>query len=199
MEERRENQESPFITLNTKKRKEGRFTIVQDKVRVHGREQPYDYLEIREGVCILAFRNGKVIVQRQYRYPVRSWQWELPGGFVDDGETPEEAAARELKEETGFYTRKLRPLGAFYPSFGSSNEKIHLFAAECGERGETMKEPGEAIETEEMDVESFAALIAEGAFMHGAGLAAWARYCGVNGMKAPKDLFPTDGMVCRRT
>lgn len=70
----------PFETLESEKVKAGRFTIVQDHVRVNGHEQPYDYLEIREGVSILPFHNGNILLQRQYRYPVRSWQWELPQG-----------------------------------------------------------------------------------------------------------------------
>ncbi len=170
------NRENPFETLRSEKKREGRFTIVQDRVRVNGHEQPYDYLEIREGVSILPIRAGKVLLQRQYRYPVRSWQWELPGGFIDAGETPEQAAARELKEETGYDAEELVSLGAFYPSFGSTNEKIHLFYAKCGEAGESAKEPGEVIEMAEMDVKDFQNLVADGAFMHGAGLAAWARY-----------------------
>lgn len=175
-------QDNPFTTLSSSKQKTGRFTIVEDSVRVNGHEQLYDYLEIKEGVCILPIHNGKVIVQRQYRYPVRSWQWELPGGFVDEGEAPEEAAVRELKEETGFGVKHMQALGAFYPSFGSTNEKIHLFFAECGEKGEDMREPGEAIEVTEMQMEKFTELVASGEFMHGAGLAAWARYCAANSL-----------------
>lgn len=166
----------PFETLETKKMKAGRFTIVQDRVRVNGHEQPYDYLEIREGVSVLPIRDGHILLQRQYRYPVRSWQWELPGGFVDPGETPEKAAARELKEETGYSVKELHSLGAFYPSFGSTNEKIWLFAAECGESGDCEREPGEVIRMEEMTEKEFTELVARGEFMHGAGLAAWARY-----------------------
>lgn len=168
--------ENPFTTLHSEKVHTGRFTIVQDRVRVGGREQNYDYLEIREGVCILPFHEGKVILQRQYRYPVASWQWELPGGFVDEGETPERAAARELKEETGFGAITLRSMGAFYPSFGSTNEKIHLFCAECGCPGESEREPGEVLYQEEVSENTFREMIADGSFMHGAGLAAWARY-----------------------
>ena len=177
MEKMEENQtESPFTTLRSEKCHTGRFTIVQDRVRVNGTEQNYDYLEIREGVCILPFHGRKVVLQRQYRYPISSWQWELPGGFVDEGELPEEAARRELKEETGLEAVNLRNLGAFYPSFGSTNEKIHLFSAECGNPGESEKEPGEVLYQEEIAEKTFREMIADGRFMHGAGLAAWARY-----------------------
>lgn len=168
--------DNPFVTLESKKISAGRFVIVQDQVQVNGYKQPYDYLEIREGVCVLPLRNGHVLLQRQYRYPIRSWQLELPGGFVDPGETPETAAIRELQEETGYKVKAIHPLGAFYPSFGSTNEKIHLYAAECGEAGENNREPGEMIELLEMTEPEFAQLVADGKFMHGAGLAAWARY-----------------------
>ena len=70
-------EKSPFETLESVKTKTGRFTIVQDQVRVNGHRQPYDYLEIREGVSILPIRDDKVLLQRQYRYPVRSWQWSF--------------------------------------------------------------------------------------------------------------------------
>lgn len=170
------SEKNPFETLKTGKVQAGRFRIVQDQVRVGGQEQPYDYLEIREGVSILPLLESRILVQRQYRYPVRSWQWELPGGFVDPGETPEQAAVRELEEETGYTVKKLHALGAFYPSFGSTNEKIWLFAAECGGQNRTDREPGEVISLTEMSMKDFGALVAGGEFMHGAGLAAWARY-----------------------
>lgn len=167
---------SPFQTLSHHKKEIGRFTVIQDRVRVNEHEQMYDYLEIRPGVCILPMKDGKVILQRQYRYPIQGWQWELPGGFVDEGETPQEAAARELKEETGYEAGQLCPLGAFYPSFGSTNEKIYLFFAECRAQSGCHREPGEVIQMQELPKEEFRKLVQSGEFMHGAGLAAWARY-----------------------
>lgn len=79
-------EKGPFETLESVKTKTGRFTIVQDQVKVNGHRQSYEYLEIREGVSILPIGEGKILLQRQYRYPVRSWQWELPGGFIDPGD-----------------------------------------------------------------------------------------------------------------
>lgn len=90
---------------------------------------------------------------------------------------------RELQEETGYTVTRLHHLGAFYPSFGSTNEKIWLFAAECGEAGDADREPGEVIRMEETTLEEFGRMVADGTFMHGAGLAAWARYLSMNKTK----------------
>lgn len=166
----------PFQTLASEKINVGYFTVVKNRVKVNGHEQPYDYLEIKSGVSVLPIKGDKIVMQRQYRYPIHSWQWEIPSGFVDEGESFEEAAIRELKEETGYEVQRLYELGAFYPSFGSTNEIIHLFAAECGALGENNREPGELISVVEVSEDEFKRLIASGEFMHGAGLAAWARW-----------------------
>lgn len=85
-------------------------------------------------------------------------------------------ARRELLEETGYHAKTLINLGAFYPSFGSTNEKIYLFAAICGERTGGKLDEAEVLNVEEIPVESFREIVSSGDFMHGAGLAAWARY-----------------------
>lgn len=166
----------PFETINSEKKTIGHFTIVSDRVKVNGRLCPYDYLEMKEGVCILPLHGKKIVTLKEYRYPIRSWQRELPGGLIDPGESPEEAASRELAEETGYQAVKLTDLGAFYPSFGSTNEKIYLFAAICGEHTDNSLDEAEVLHTEEIPLEEFEKLVASGEFMHGAGLAAWVRY-----------------------
>ncbi|MGN0203710.1 MAG: NUDIX hydrolase [Coprococcus sp.] len=174
--ENRTESGNPFQTIKSEKIQMGRFTIVSDEVRVNEKMHPYDYLEMKEGVCILPFHEGNILLLREYRYPIRSWQWELPGGLIDPGETPAAAAGRELQEETGYHAKNWMDLGAFYPSFGSTNEKIHLFAAFCSFCSETELDPAELLNLHEVPVEEFTKLIASGKFMHGAGLAAWVRY-----------------------
>jgi ADP-ribose pyrophosphatase len=165
-----------FKTIRSEREENGRFAVVRDLVEVGDCTQPFFYTDIREGVCVLAFFEGKIILLREYRYPVRSWQWEIPGGIVDPGEDPQHAAVRELKEETGFEVDGITSLGAVYTSFGSSNEKINLFLAICQKRGENDPEPAEVFDLYLKDEEEFRKMVLNGEFMHGAGLAAWARY-----------------------
>lgn len=170
--------ESPVQTLSSQEIKCGRFTIVQDRILVHGEDCPYDYVKVRTGVSILAFYKGRIALTREYRYPVRSFQYQLPSGTIDPGEAPEEAAIRELEEETGLVVApgKLMPLGSFYPSFGATNEEIFLFAAECSELKSAHTEVSEVIELSFEDPEYVLQLVADGTFCHAAGLAALLRY-----------------------
>ena len=104
---------SPFETVESEKIKLGRFTLVQDKVRVKNQIRPYDYLEMIEGVSILPFHGENIITLKEYRYPIRLWQTELQGGLIDPGETAEQAAVRELKEETGLTIDVVKPAYTF--------------------------------------------------------------------------------------
>ena len=61
-------------------------------------------------------------------------------------ETPEEAASRELAEETGYRAREMRPLGRFFPSPGMASYSVHVFVAETVERGDPMPDPEELID-----------------------------------------------------
>lgn len=165
-----------FRRISTTRSENARFAVVKDLVAVGDHLQPFYYTDIREGVCVLTFYKEKIALLNEYRYPVGSWQWEIPGGIVDPGETPEHAAIRELKEETGLTCDEITPLGGVYTSFGSSNEKINLFLARCSKRGESSPEPAEVFDLYLFDEEEFRRMVRDGEFMHGAGLAAWARY-----------------------
>ena len=72
---------------------------------------------------------GRILLVRQYRLPARRYLWELPAGRMDPGETPLQAARRELAEETGLRARKWKKLISFYASPGFLSEKMNLFVA----------------------------------------------------------------------
>jgi len=73
--------------------------------------------------------HDRVFFVRQYRHPVGRVLLELPAGTIDEGESPEACAERELREEIGFRPRSLQRTGGFFLSPGYSNEYIHLFLA----------------------------------------------------------------------
>jgi len=70
--------------------------------------------DLPSAVAIAAFtQDGKMILTKQYRHPMRRLIYDLPAGGIKEGETPEQAALRELEEETGYTTEKLKWIGRF--------------------------------------------------------------------------------------
>lgn len=74
--------------------------------------------------------DGRVVMVRQFRHGSRRVTLEIPGGVVDPGEAPEQAAARELLEETGYRAGRLRPLGTLNPNPALFGNAVHTFLAE---------------------------------------------------------------------
>ncbi|NUQ38638.1 MAG: NUDIX hydrolase [Caldilineales bacterium] len=94
----------------------------------------YDYTVIRRqqhGAAVLAFNDqGQVLLEREYRYPVDEVIWQMPGGLIDPGETPLQAAQRELAEETGHVAPTWRHLGTFWDNPAFEDMLVHIFVAE---------------------------------------------------------------------
>ena len=88
----------------------------------------------------------RILLVRQFRLPAKSYLWELPAGRVDEGETPLQAARRELKEETGYRARKWKKLVAFYPSPGFLSEKMTIYLATSLAAGKSTPMEDERIE-----------------------------------------------------
>ena len=87
-----------------------------------------------------------VCLIRNFRMAVGQTLVELPAGTLEAGETPQQTAARELSEETGYRAARWSPLHAFYVSPGILDEKIHLFVAEELSPMPAARQPGEEIE-----------------------------------------------------
>lgn len=80
-------------------------------------------------VCVVIENTaGQLLLIESWRYPLQKLGWEIPAGYVENGELPETAAVREVSEETGVKVETLRPLCHFYPSDGMSDQEIFAFA-----------------------------------------------------------------------
>jgi len=117
-------------------------TVVGRRFRTpDGVEREFEVIVEEDTAVVLALTDAqKVVLVREYRPGPREALLELPGGLIDEGETPVEAAARELLEETG-YAGDLRPTGAIVDSAYSTRER-HTFVA-TGCRRVQEPEPGD--------------------------------------------------------
>ena len=73
--------------------------------------------------------DDNVLLVRQYRHPVERSLLEIPAGVVEEGESPDDTAQRELQEEVGYASRDLRALGGIYASPGFCDEFLYLYTA----------------------------------------------------------------------
>ena len=80
-------------------------------------------------VIIPVFADGTIALVRQYRHPAVKYLLEAPAGTLNDGEAPEEGAARELEEELGQVAGKLEKLSEFFVSPGFLEEKMWIYLA----------------------------------------------------------------------
>ena len=89
----------------------------------------------------------RVLLERQYRYAAEKVMWELPAGRIDLGESPLEAAKRELIEETGYRASKWSKAMFFYVSPGFLDETMTIYLADGLTPGEATPEDDEVIHT----------------------------------------------------
>lgn len=108
-------------------------------------DERWEVVEHVPAVCVLALQDGQVLGVKQSRPAIGQTTWEVPAGLIDEGETPEEAAARELGEETGF-GGTLTLLTQAYTSPGFSTEKVYLFEATDLRPVDTEPDPDEPLQ-----------------------------------------------------
>jgi len=94
-------------------------------------------------VVVVPIFLDKIIMIYNYRYPVNEWCLELPAGHIDESETPQETASRELKEETGYIAKELKMVGWYYPSSARSDQKSYVFVAKTVRDGIAIRDESE--------------------------------------------------------
>lgn len=110
---------------------------------------------------------GEVVMIEQYRHGTREVSLEIPGGMVDEGETPRVTAAREMLEETGYAARRLVSLGKARPNPAIQDNWIHTYLAEGAEfRGSPVFHGTEYARTLLVPLSEIPALIAEEQITH---------------------------------
>jgi len=132
------------------------FDVVNETVRLpDGTRTEFDYLSEGESVVVLPFTpDGRVVVIEEWRQAVERHNRGLPAGGVRPGESPDGAARRELREETGYEAGDLALLTAVEPANGFSDAVFHYYVArECRPGGEQDLDDDEtiAVETTTLD------------------------------------------------
>lgn len=163
----------PYPVIRSERYPIGRLTVVKDTILVGGKEHPYTYVAYGDSVCVLPIYQGKVIAIQQYRHTLNRWELELPCGGMERGETPENAARRELEEETGCIAGELVCLGEYYTNQGYSNAACSVYFTQCVGRGPARTEETELIRQCEIPVRDFQKMAEDGRFRLLIGLAAW--------------------------
>lgn len=122
--------------------------VRRDQVRLgNGAMAQREVVEHPGGVAIFALdAQERVIMVRQFRYPMGEIVLEIPAGKLELGEDPRASALRELKEETGVTPGRLISLGQSYSSPGIFAEKIHLFFATDLQEGASCPDEDEFLE-----------------------------------------------------
>jgi 8-oxo-dGTP pyrophosphatase MutT (NUDIX family) len=111
--------------------------------------------------AVLDDAGERVLLMRRHRFIVDRWVWELPGGYVDDGEYPAVAAAREVEEETGWRPGRIQHVLTCQPLIGNADYPQDLFLAHGAElAGEP--EGDEAAEIRWVPLADTPAMIASG-------------------------------------
>jgi len=116
---------------------------------------------------------GEIVMVRQYRHGSREVTLEIPGGMVDPGESPQQAAARELLEETGYRAQRIEPLGSVNPNPALFGNRLFAFAAHGCERvAEVANESTEETVVELVAPSALRRLLREGRIDHALVMAA---------------------------
>ncbi len=173
-----EHPSMPSIRLPDVKNREtvysGYFDVHVDLLQLHhGPNLSYVSVDLKvHAAAVLAkTKDGKFVINKEYRHPTGKWLLSCPGGRIDTGESPIEAGKRELLEETGFGGGTFRAIGSAYLCPAVSNQVIYYVYAEDVEYlAPPSREPFELIHTELKTKEELMQEIASG--------------------------FPVDGVLC---
>lgn len=141
-------------TLNSKRVMDGKLLKINvDEVQLpDGSKTTREYVVHPGAVMMIPLLpDGRVVMERQHRYPHHRDFIEFPAGKIDPGEKFEDTARRELLEETGYTADEWRHLTTIHPLIAYSTEQIEIFVARKLKKAERKLDPGEFLEVIEVN------------------------------------------------
>ncbi|MCW4034142.1 MAG: NUDIX hydrolase [Candidatus Bathyarchaeota archaeon] len=130
-----------------------------------GKQIVFTKIELKDFVSVLPIEGDKVVMIEILRYPRNEVSLEIPSGHIEKGETPEEAAVRELAEETGYTAKNFVKMFSYHP-LSRSTQTAHLFVAKDLAQGTQMLEENEQINVKLVEVNKLSALLASNKIVH---------------------------------
>ncbi len=123
----------------------GDLKLHRDRIRSKtGFEMVHPRLFVDDfSIIVPVLGRDKLVMIWNYRHAIQGWELELPAGHIENGESPEACARRELEEETGYSALSWKRLGWFHPSPGMSSQRAYAYLARNLRKGVLRREPYE--------------------------------------------------------
>jgi ADP-ribose pyrophosphatase len=130
-----------------------------------------EYQDYSSVTCVVE-DEAKVVLVRQFRYPWMLASWESPSGLIDSGESAQEAAIRETKEETGYSIKSIQPLARYHPT-GLGPVWCNLYYGTAGDSTNQLPDPGEFLRVGLFSYDEVDRMIEDGEIVHAATIMGW--------------------------
>jgi len=150
--------------------------LIEKVVQFDGDGPPETYHCVTQAAYVgvlIQTSDGRIPIVRQFRPCVEEYTWELPAGTVDPGDTPDQAARREVLEETGLHVSDLIYLGSFHPDTGRVQVDSHAFYARAEHPVKTFA-AGDGLTVRYVTHRELKMMIVSGDFRHQIHLAIYA-------------------------